>query len=89
MTTRDFNVFQSHTGQRQKIDAHPNEDLIIDEQPAFWQQSMHIGHAAIGGVFHWQHREFGCTGAYSGDHIFKCWAWQGGMLGPCSDAGLV
>ena len=80
MRTHVFDVCQSHTGPGHQRDAHPHKGLPNDMQPAFGQQAVHVGHAAIGGILHRQHRQIGAPlfdrandtfkrGARHGNHI--------------------
>jgi hypothetical protein len=73
----------------QKVHMHPHEGLVDDEQPTAWQQGMHVGNPAIGGVFNRQHAQFGITPAHGIDHILKGGAGQCLHLGTSLNAGLM
>jgi ribosome-associated heat shock protein Hsp15 len=50
-----FNIRNLRALDHQKVDMHPDETFINDEQPALRQQRMHIGNAPVGRIFDGQH----------------------------------
>ncbi len=71
-----FDVGKRRVGLAKQVDMHPHEGLIDDMQPAFGQQRMHVGDAAVGRVLNGDHAKVGLAVADGLDRGLKSAAGQ-------------
>ena len=89
MRPRFFYVRNLATFDTQKIDVNAHKGLAHDIKATFRQQTMDIGHTAIGRVFYGHHRGLSIALAHRIHRFLKACTGQHIPIGACFAAGLV